>query len=60
MSDFVEITSSKRRRKKMRNERNKEQKKTTVKNKKELCKELESFFLKKEREKIGWWFLLGY
>ena len=60
MNGFVEITSSKRKKKKMRNERNKEQRRLTVKLKKELCKELESFFYQKERKEIGWWFLLGY
>lgn len=60
MNDFVEITSTKRQRKRERNERNKQQKKTTKDNKKKLLKQLKNFFYEKEREKIGWWFLLGY
>ena len=60
MNDFVEIKSTKRQRKRERNERNKQQKKDAELNKKKVLIEMRTFFYKKERENIGWWFLLGY
>tara|TARA_R100000773_G_scaffold42501_1_gene39817 strand:- start:458 stop:625 length:168 start_codon:yes stop_codon:yes gene_type:complete len=51
---------SKRQKKRLRNERNKKQKILAEKNKKITLKQLEEFFYNKQREEVGWWFLLGY
>jgi hypothetical protein len=51
---------SKRQKKRLRNERNKLQKKKALEHKKITLKQLEEFFYNKQREEVGWWFLLGY
>ena len=49
-----------RKKQKKQKQRNKQQKKDAELNKKKVLIEMKTFFYKKERENIGWWFLLGY
>lgn len=60
ISSAQRLKSRKRTAKKQRQYRNKQQVERTKENKKKLCIEIHDFFLKRQKNEVGWWWLLGY